>query len=154
MKIPSEFNGARLNVSRTAELFSMDQAHFRRLCRRGVLPVPKRTSKGMPYFDYELLNEIAGVLKSGIGKNNEEISFYRRKPKPTKKRRPRAKDCKQETSDSYIESLIQGCREFGISKDKLDIEGIRKVLAEEFGGENPELSDALPVVARRFLVEE
>jgi hypothetical protein len=45
-KIPADLDGARLNVSRTAELISMEAGHFRRLIRRGVFPAPKRTSKG------------------------------------------------------------------------------------------------------------
>jgi hypothetical protein len=81
-KIPADLDGARLNVSRTAELISMEAGHFRRLVRRGVFPAPKRTSKGMPYFDHELLCQIGNVLKSGVGLiNGEEISFYRSKPK-------------------------------------------------------------------------
>ena len=81
MRIPTDLDGARLNVARSAELVSMDPGHFRRLVRRGVLPAAKRTSKGMPYYDHELLCQIGQVLKSGIRLNNEEVAFYRRKSK-------------------------------------------------------------------------
>jgi len=154
VKIPSELQGARLNVTRTAELFAMDAGHIRRLSRRGVLPSPKRTSKDMPYYNYELLTQIAEVLKSGIGRNGEEISFYRRQPKPERKRRTRSKDKKHETSDSYIESVIQGCKGLGIAKDKLGGEAVKKLLAEEFGDERPELNEAIPMVARRLLQDD
>ncbi len=64
MKIPSELEGARLNVAATAGVVSMDPGHFRRLVRRGVFPAPKRTSKGMPYYDHELL-----LLRHRIGEH-------------------------------------------------------------------------------------
>jgi hypothetical protein len=64
-KIPADLDGARLNVSRTAELISMEAGHFRRLVRRGVFPDAEADLKGMPYFDHELLCQIGNVLKSG-----------------------------------------------------------------------------------------
>jgi hypothetical protein len=116
-KIPADLDGARLNVSRTAELISMEAGHFRRLVRRGVFPTPKRTAKGMPYFDHELLCQIGHVLKSGVGLNNEEISFYRRKPKQW------SPEVTQVTPGSPAGSqaarclcrIVEGCRQVGVS---------------------------------------
>ena len=79
MKVTEDLKGARLTIVLAAELVKMHPGHFRRLCQRGVFPQPKRTAKGRPYFDYELLSVIANVLKSGVGKNGEEIVFYRRR---------------------------------------------------------------------------
>jgi len=57
----------------------------------GRSPVPKRTSKGMPFYDYELLRQIADVLRRGVGISGEEVSFYRRKPKRPKTGNPRTR---------------------------------------------------------------
>ena len=68
MKISKELEGSRLNITRTAELFHMDAGHLRRLSRRGVLPAPKRTAKGMPYYCHDLLVQISEVLRTGVGR--------------------------------------------------------------------------------------
>jgi len=153
MKIPSNLKGSRLNVTRTAELFCMDPGHLRRLCRRGVLPSPKRTAKGMPYYDFDLLKGIGEVLRSGVGVNKEEISFYRRKSKSHRNRRGKANGRKQ-TGSSFIDSVIQGCLQLGIAKNKLDVGTVSSIITEEFGKDKPDLREALPVVARRILAEE
>ena len=153
MKIPSNLKGARLNVTRTAELFSMDPGHLRRLCRRGVLPLPKKTAKGRPFYDFELLNQIGEVLRTGVGVNREEISFYRRSKSP-RNRRTKGNGRKRTSDSLFIESVIQGCLQLGIAKDKLDLGTVKKIIAEECGKEQPELREALPVVARRILAEE
>ena len=153
-KIPTDLDGARLNVSRTAELISMEAGHFRRLVRRGVFPAPKRTSKGMPYFDHELLCQIGGVLKSGVGLNNEEISFYRRKPKTGSQRSPRSRRGRPAAAkqpDAYVASVIEGCRQVGVSDDRLDASRVIELLVAEFDDERPELQVAIPVIARRLL---
>jgi len=154
MKITRELEGARLNVTRTAELFHMDAGHLRRLSRRGVLPSPKRTAKGMPYYGYELLVQIGEVLRTGVGLNAEEVSFYRRKEKTPKKRKNRAKGSNQQSADAFVESVIEGCRELGVGKDKLDVETVKQIVTAEFNGEQPELKDVIPVVARRLLRDD
>ena len=155
MKISRELEGSRLNITRTAELFHMDAGHLRRLSRRGVLPAPKRTAvKAMPFYDYELLVQISEVLRTGVGLNAEEISFYRRKEKTTTKRKNRATGSNHESADTFVESVIEGCRELGVGKDKLDVETVKQVMAAEFNGERPELKDVIPVVARRILRDD
>ena len=153
MKIPTNLKGARLNVTRTAELFCMDPGHLRRLCRRGVVPAPKKTSKGMPYYDFDLLKGIGEVLRTGVGVNQEEISFYRRKSKSPRNRTTKANGRKQ-TGSSFIDSVIQGCLQLGIAKNKLDVGTVSSIITEEFGKDQPELREVLPVVARRILAEE
>ena len=129
----------------------MDAGHLRRLSRRGVLPAPKRTAKGMPYYDHSLLTQIGEVLRTGVGLNAEEISFYRRKEKTPKKRKNRAKGSNQQPPDSFVQQIIEGCKELGVGKDKLDVETVKQIVAAEFNGTQPELKDVIPVVARRLL---
>ena len=155
MKVPKDLEGARLNVTRTAEFFSMNAGHLRRLSRRGVLPVPKRTAvKAMPFYDYELLVQISEVLRTGVGLNAEEVSFYRRKEKSPKNRRKRAKGSTQPSPDAFVESVIEGCKELGVGKHKLDVATVKKIIADEFGKDEAELRQVIPVVARRILAEE
>ncbi len=132
----------------------MDAGHMRRLSRRGVLPSPKRTAKGMPYYGYELLVQISEVLRTGVGLNAEEISFYRRKEKTVRKRKNRAKRNNQQSPDSFVQQVIDGCKELGVGKDKLDVETVKQIVAAEFNGEQPELKDVIPVVARRLLRDD
>jgi hypothetical protein len=156
-KIPADLDGARLNVSRTAELISMEAGHFRRLVRRGVFPAPMRTAKGMPYYDHDLLCQIGNVLKSGVGLNNEEISFYRRKPKSGRQRTPRSRQDRQRAAkqpDAYVASVVEGCRQVGVSDDRLDASRVSELLAVEFSNDRPELQVAIPVIARRLLAGE
>ena len=155
MKISKELEGARLNITRSAELFHMDAGHLRRLSRRGVLPAPRRTAvKAMPYYDFELLNQISEVLRSGVGLNQEEISFYRRREKTTKKRKNRAKGNNQQSPDSFVQQIIEGCKELGVGKDKLDVETVKKIITDEFGKDAAELCQVIPVVARRLLRDD
>ena len=155
MKVPKDLEGARLNVTRTAELFSMDAGHLRRLSRRGVLPAPKRTAvKAMPFYDFELLTQISEVLRSGVGLNQEEISFYRRKEKAPKKRKNRAKGSNHRSPDAFVQQIIEGCKELGIAKDKLDVETVKQIMAAEFNGTHPELKDVITIVARRLLKDD
>ena len=113
---------------------------------------PKRTAvKAMPFYDFELLTQISEVLRTGVGLNAEEISFYRRKEKTPKKRKNRAKGSNHESADSFVQQIIKGCKELGVGKDKLDVEIVKQIVAAEFNGEQPELKDVIPVVARRLL---
>ncbi len=132
----------------------MNAGHLRRLSRRGVLPSPKRTAKGMPYYGYELLVQIGEVLRTGVGLNFEEISFYRRKEKTPKKRKDKAREVAQQAPDAFVESVIEGCNELGIAKSKLDVETVKKIIVDEFGKDGAELREVIPVVARRVLAEE
>jgi len=148
IRIPPELEGARLNVTRTAELVQMNIGHFRRLIRRGILPSPKKTNKGMPYFEYNLICQIASVLKSGIGANGEEICFYRRKAKPARQRGSRGRQ--QNGTDEYVESLIEGCRQLGADEGRFTASAIKAALTAEFGDDRPPLNQAMPAVVRRL----
>ena len=155
MKIPKELDGARLNITRTAELFRMNAGHLRRLSRRGVLPAPKRTAvKSMPFYDFELLTQISEVLRSGVGLNQEEISFYGRSKKTLKNRTKRAKGRAQPSPDAFVESVVEGCKELGIAKERLDVEIVKKIIVDEFGKDGAELRQVIPVVARRLLRDD
>ena len=149
--IPSHLKDARLNMTRAAEVVAMNVGHLQRLVRRGVFPKPKRTSKGMPFFDYGLLMQISTILRTGVGLNAEEVSFYRRKQKTPKKRKTKARKSSSQSTDSFLKSVIEGCRELGVSKGKLDVEAVKQIMTAEFNSEQPELKDVIPVVARRLL---
>jgi hypothetical protein len=152
-KIPADLDGARLNVSRTAELISMEAGHFRRLVRRGVFPAPKRTSKGMPYFDHELLCQIGNVLKSGVGLNNEEISFYRRQTQtwsPEVTSVTSGPPAGSQAARCLCRISVEGCRQVGVSDDRLDASRVTVLLAAEFAEDRPELQVAIPVIAGGF----
>jgi len=152
--IPSHLKDARLNMTRAAEVVAMNVGHLRRLVRRGVFPKPKRTSKGMPFFDYGLLVQISTILRTGVGLNAEEVSFYRRKEKTPKKRKHKANGSIPQSTDSLLKSVIEGCKELGVGKNKLTVEAVKRIMAAEFNGEQPELKDAIPVVARRLLKDD
>ncbi len=132
----------------------MDVGHLRRLVRRGVFPKPKRTSKGLPFFDYDLLVQISTILRTGVGLNEEEVSFYRRKEKSPKKRKNKAKESSPKSADALVNSVIEGCKELGVGKNKLTVKAVKRIIAAEFNGEQPELKDAIPVVARRLLKDD
>ncbi len=155
MRIPREYEGSRLNMRRTAELLSMDDGHLRRLVRRRVFPPPRRTSKGLPYYDFELLSVIGGVLKGGVGISGEEVSFYRRKPKKKQANRDRRNGRSRGASvDEYLRSLIEGCRQLGVGAELLDASRVAAIVREAFGSDRPELEQALPEVARLLLAGE
>ena len=141
----------------TAALFSMDPGHFRRLVRRGVLPKAKRTSKNMPYYDRPLLEQVRDVLRSGVGCNGEEMAFYRRRAK-TQRLPQRSNSERQAASkpSSFIESVVEGCRQLGVDKDHLSTARISRVLAEEFGSDYQEhaLEEVIPALVRRLLGEQ
>jgi hypothetical protein len=128
----------------------MDVGHFRRLVKRGVFPSPKRTGKGKPFYDYPLLVEIASVLKAGIGKNGEEVAFYRRKPRH-EHRRAGSKHESKPAADEYIAAIADGCRQLGIGDADLAPNRIAALLSAEFQGERPPLAEAVAAIARRIL---
>ena len=154
MNIPADLDGARLNVSRTAELVGMNSGHFRRLVRKGVFPTPKRTSKGMPYFDHDLLVQVGQVLKSGVGVSGEEISFYRRKKKSPTKARKQQSPPESNNDDEYVHAIIEGCKQLGVDQGQLSGDEINAALRLEFGDSRPALNEAIPTIARRFLAGE
>jgi hypothetical protein len=159
IRIPQNLDGARLNVTETAELLSMDAGHFRRLVRRGVFPAAKKTAKGLPYYDHDLLVQLAEVIKRRVGLNGEEVMWYRRKPKgerPAGRRRqaqssPQAQD--QPAADDYLLAIIEGCRQLGLEDEKLGPQAVQAALAEEFSEQRPGLEQAIPAVARRLLAD-
>ena len=155
MKIPT--NGTRINVTTTAALFTMDPGHFRRLVRRGVLPRAKRTSKNMPYYDGALLEQVRDVLRSGVGCNGEEMAFYRRRSK--QQRSPTRRRSNGETTrkpSSFVESVLEGCRQLGVGGDHLTPARISRALVDEFGSNYEEhgLEEAIPVIVRRLQGEQ
>ena len=154
MNIPSHLKDARLNMTRAAEVVSMNVGHLRRLVRRGVFPKPKRTSKGMPFFDYRLLVQISTILRTGVGSNKEEIAFYSREPTSAKKRKPQSKRRKRQSPSLLIASVIEGCKQLGIAKDKLKVEAVKQIVADEFGVVEPALREVIPIVARRLLKDD
>ncbi len=151
MRIPNELNGARIAVVGAAELVNMHPAHFRRLVRRGVFPPPKRTAKGRPYFDYDLLSAIAGILKAGVGQNGEEILFYRRKPKSGSGKQRSRRVQPAAVVDGYLADLAEGLRQVGIPEDLLKSDKLQAVVAEAFGQERPDLTAAIPELAQRLM---
>ena len=108
----------------------------------------------MPYYDFELLTQISEVLRTGVGLNAEEISFYRHREKTPKKRKNKAKGSNHQSVDSFVQQIIEGCKELGIAKDKLDVETVKQIVSAEFNGTQPELKDVIPVVARRLLKDD
>jgi len=150
VQLNEDLKGARIGVARAAELANMHPSHFRRLVRSGVFPKPKRTVKGRPYFDYELLTRIAEVLKSGIGENGVEVIFYRRKRKPPAAK-PRTRGRVGKLASSYLKNLAEGLRQFGIQKNELTPAKLTVVLTACFGTDRPALSVAVPQIARRLL---
>lgn len=150
MRISAELQGARLNVSRTAELLPMDVGHFRRLVRRGVFPRPKRTAKGKPFYDFDLIVEIDGILKSGIGRNGEEMAFYRRKPRHEHRRAGKRQEPRP-AADEYVAAIAEGLKQLGIADADLAPNRIAALLSAEFQGERPALEQAIPTIARRLL---
>jgi len=94
--------------------------------------------------------KVAEVLKTGIGVSGEEICFYRRKSESRQPRRRKSREEKK-VPDEYLLSVIAGCKELGITEDRLDPETVSQILSEEFGDERPNLREVLPVVARRIL---
>lgn len=153
--VSPEFDGARLNVRETAELVSMDPGYFRRLIRRGVFPQPKRTQTGLPFFDYELLCQLAEVIRTRIGVNGEEIMWHRRKPKPSKAKQPRQQkqDHRQQQPDidTYVATVLEGCRQVGVPDERLTPELVTAALVASFGKDRPAPQAVIPIIARRLL---
>ena len=155
MRVPSRLKLARLNILRTAELFDFNPDHLRRLIRRNVMPRPKSTNKGRPYYDYALLCRMADVMTRGVGVNGEEIMFYSRRRKQSPQSPPRRSRLSPSGADDhFVRSIIDACLQLGIGKDKLSPAVVASILRQEFGKDHPELRDAVPAVARKILGEK
>jgi hypothetical protein len=147
MNLTDDLRGSRLTLIRAAELAGMHPAHFRRLIRQGIFPKAKKTAKGRPYFDYELLARVAEMLTSGIGANGQEVLFYRRKNSKPAVRHLR----RLQPPDPYLKTLAEGLRGLGISREQLTDENLKAVVEAAFGKERPDLPTAIPVIMRRLL---
>jgi hypothetical protein len=146
MNLTDDLRGSRVTLTRAAELASMHPAHFRRLIRRGIFPKPKRTAKGRPYFDFDLLVRVAVILSSGIAENSEEVLFYRRHGRKQTIRHLR----KPQPSDPYLKELAQCLRQVGASKEQLSPENLNAILVDAFGTKRPDLEEALPIFIQRL----
>jgi hypothetical protein len=153
MKLSDELKNARITVVGAAELASMHPAHFRRLVRRGVFPSPKRTAKGRPYFDYDMLVAVAGVLRSGVGQNGEEIVFYRRRTRTGGTKRRVSHPQPAPVVDAYLVDLAEGLKQVGVPEDLVKPERLQSALVEAFGQVRPDLATAIPVLAQRLMAE-
>ena len=151
MELDDDLKAARVSITETAELAGMHPAHFRRLTRRGVFPAPRRTAKGRPYFDYELLQVIVRVLESGVGQNGEEVMFYRRRARKHPGRRTARVSVAGVKPDPYLKDLAEGLRQVGIPKKDLNPGRLSLALASAFGTKRPNLRIAIPAVARQLL---
>ena len=144
MRLTPDLDGARVTVARAAELAGMHPTHFRRLCRRGVFPKPKRTAKGRPYFDYNLLAIIAQVIKTGLGLDGEEILFYRKTAK-----RPRPGNTQAMTP--YLSDIAAVLRQLGVPEKNLTASTLKRTLKQAFGSTWPDVFVAIPELNRRLL---
>ena len=144
MRLTPDMDGARVTVARAAELAGMHPTHFRRLCRRGIFPKPKRTSKDRPYYDFGTLTTIAHVIKTGIGVNKEEILFYRKAAK-----RPRPESAQATTP--YLSDIAAVLRQLGIPEKNLSATTLKRTLKQAFGSTWPDVSVAIPELNRRLL---
>jgi hypothetical protein len=151
MRVTDDLKGARISVVGAAELANMHPAHFRRLIRRGVFPKPKRTAKGRPYFDYDLLTGIAGILKGGVGQNGEEIVFYRRQPKNRTTRGGPRRPAPAAAMDGYLAGLAEGLRQVGIPEELLTPAKLQAAMTAAFGQERPDLAVVIPDIAQRLM---
>jgi len=145
VRIPDDLKGARVNLVETASLLGMHVGHLQRLIRRGVFPQPKRTAKGLPFFDHGLLLRTTHILKTGVGLNKEEIMFHRRRQKPKEpgKSKPQA--------DPYLQQLSEGLLQVGVPESAIAADKLIDLLAAEFGTNRPELAVAIAVLAQKLM---
>jgi len=139
MKLSDDLRGARVTIVKAAELANMHPSHFRRLIRRGILPKPKRTAKGRPYFDYDLLDCISKVLRAGIGANGEEVTFYRRRKKSKQPIHSRRND-----ADPYLKDLASILTQLGYRTHEITPTKLRASLKAALGEERPPVEIAVP----------
>jgi hypothetical protein len=149
MKFSRDLKGARLTLVRAAEVLEVEVGHLRRLIRRRVYPPPHRTEKNRPFVDYDWLVQVKEIRRTGIGHSGEEVMFYR----PRKQASPRGRR-RQPKHDAYVEQVIEGCRQLGLSSENLTPECTAALLIETFGDERPDLSVAIPAVARAIVKNE
>ena len=147
MDLTDDLRDARLTVAAAAELASMHPSHFRRRLADGTFPPPKRTAKGRPFYDYELLSQIAQVIRTGIGENGEEVTFYRRRRRAKAGRRRRARTS---AADPYMDDLVACLLQLGFTKQNLAPEKLNAALAAEFGANRPKLEEAIHAIRRQL----
>lgn len=152
MESRRELNGIRVSVTEAADILGKHPSHLRRLWKRGVIPAPRKTANGRPYFDDELLRVIMAVMESGIGLNGEEVLFYRRRAKTGRHNRKTLSGKRSPTTGSnpYILGLQDALAQLGISKDRLDPDVIQVQLKAAFGNQWPEPETVLPELAKRL----
>jgi len=139
MKLSDALRGARVTIVKAAELANMHPSHFRRLIRRGIFPKPKRTAKGQPYFDYDLLVCVSKVLRTGIGANGEEVTFYRRRKKTNQPIRSRRNE-----ADPYLKDLASILTQLGYRTHEITPAKLRASLKAAFGEKSPPVEIAVP----------
>lgn len=153
MESRSELIKARYSVAEAAELIGKHPSHLRRLWKRGLLPAPRKTAGGRPYYDDELLAVIRTVMQSGIGLNGEEVLFYRQRAKARRHNRSsRSGERKPPVArDPYILSLKDALTQLGIPKDRLEPDAIQAQLAALYGDQRPEIKKVLHQLAKRMM---
>ena len=134
-----------MTVARAAELAGVHPAHFRRLCRRGVFPKPKRTAKGKPFFDYGLLMTVANVMKAGTGLNGEEIVFRQHPTRHVQTGHPQASQ-----PDPLITDLTAALRKLGAPEKELKPQALKDRLRAAFGPSLPDFNTAITALARQL----
>lgn len=149
MKIPPSLQDARLNITKTAELISMHAGHLRRLIRLGIFPAPRRTAKGMPYYDHALLNQVADVLRRGVGVNGQEVAFYSRKP--TAARKGRATKRQEAETSPLIGELLNACRQVGLDSAAAPTSRVASLLRELFPEQQPTVAEAAPAIIQHLI---
>lgn len=147
-----ELIGPRWSVAEAAEKLGKHPSHLRRLWKRGVLPQPKKTAGGRPYFDDALLKTSMAVMRSGVGLNGEEVLFYRRRTKNRRCNRMERSTERQPApaGDPYISKIKEAIAQFGIPEARLEPTAIQSLLTAIFGDERPEIATVLPELVKRL----
>lgn len=148
-----EVTGIRVSVNKAAEIVGKHPSYLRRLWKRGVIPEPKRTAGGRPYFDDDLLEVIMTVMKTGIGLNGEEIMFYRRRKKAARCGRTQQSDGSRRGAavDPYITQLKKALSQVGVPDDRLKPAAIQAHLAVVFGDQRPPVEVVLRDLAKQLM---
>lgn len=147
-----ELIGPRWSVAEAAEKLGKHPSHLRRLWKRGVIPAPKKTANGRPYYDDHLIEVITMVMRSGVGLNGEEVLFYRRRRNSRKCSRMKQAVERRSTpaGDPYINKVREALVQFGIPEARLEPTAIHSLLTAAFGDERPEIRVALPELVKRL----
>ncbi len=133
----------RLTVIQTADLIRMHPSHLQCLIRRGVFPGPRRTAKGAPYFDGELVDRITEVLRTCIGLNGDEVTFYRRRKKSNNRRTAASRP---PATDPYLTDLAACLRQLGYTGQAITPAKLNQTLSTLFGSQRPAIEVAISKV--------